>query len=169
MSKYKNEKKTLITFLYDSNMKNQKIFIEDYIANLANIYKDFIFTMMDWKDGDFIALHFDVKDNGYIHITIVDFSNDNEFAGEIRSPEQLNLILENLEKYTLKWTSQSLMQKIFTHFRIKINADEESKFNWYFGIFGFIFIIGLRCFLFARKMSRDQANFQVNPNPKKEN
>ena len=169
MGKYKNEKKTLITFLYDSNMKNQKIFIEDYIANLANIYKDFIFTMMDWKDGDFIAHHFDVKDNGYIHITIVDFSNDNEFAGEIRSPEQLNLILENLEKYTLKWTSQSLMQKIFTHFRIKINADEESKFNWYFGIFGFIFIIGLRCFLFARKMSRDQANFQVNPNPKKEN
>ena len=87
MSKYKNGKKTLITFLYDSNMKNQKIFIEDYIANLANIYKDFIFTMMDWKDGDFIALHFDVKDNGYIHITIVDFSNDNEFAGKIRSIE----------------------------------------------------------------------------------
>ena len=27
MSKYKNGKKTLITFLYDSNMKNQKIFI----------------------------------------------------------------------------------------------------------------------------------------------
>ena len=85
-------------------------------------------------------------------------SNDNEFAGEIRSVEQLTLILENLEKYTLKWTSQSLMQKIFTYFRIKINADEESKFNWYFGIFGFIFIVGLRCFLFARKMSRDQAN-----------
>ena len=169
MGKYKNDKKTLITFLYDSNMKNQKIFIEDYIANLANIYTDFIFAVMDWKDGEFIAKHFDVKDNGYIHITIVDFSNDNEFAGEIRSVEQLTLILENLEKYTLKWTSQSLMQKIFTYFRIKINADEESKFNWYFGIFGFIFIVGLRCFLFARKMSRDQANFQVNPNPKKEN
>ena len=47
MSKYKNEKKTLIAFLYNSNIKNQKIFIEDYIANLANIYKDFIFTKMD--------------------------------------------------------------------------------------------------------------------------
>ena len=87
MSKYKNGKKTLITFLYDSNMKNQKIFIEDYIANLANIYKDFIFTMMDLKDGDFIVHHFDVKDNGNIHITIFDFSNDNEFAGKIRSGE----------------------------------------------------------------------------------
>ena len=87
MSKYKNEKKTLIAFLYNSNIKNQKIFIEDYIANLANIYKDFIFTKMDWKDDDFIAHHFDVKDNSYIHITIVDFSNDNEFAGKIRSTE----------------------------------------------------------------------------------
>ena len=169
MGKYKNEKQTLITFLYDSNMKNQKIFIEENIASLANIYTDFIFTIIDWKDGDFIASHFDVKDNGYIHITIIDFSNDNEFAGEIRSVEQLSIILENLQKYTLKWTSQSLMQKIFTHFRIKINADEESRFNWYFGIFGFVFIIGLRCFLFARKMARDQANFQVNPNPKKDN
>ena len=169
MGKYKNDKKTLITFLYDSNLKNQKIFIEDYVANLANIYTDFEFTMMDWKDGDFVASHFGVKDNGYIHITIVDFSNDNEFAGEIRSNEQLVEILENLKKYTLRWTSQSLMQRIFTHFRIKINADEESRFNWYFGIFGFIFIIGLRCFLFARKMAKDQANFQVNPNPKKEN
>ena len=169
MSKYKNDKKTLITFLYDSDMKNQKIFIEDYISKVANVYTDFIITMMDWKDGDFIASHFDVKDNGYIHITIIDFSNDNEFAGEIRSNEELIEILENLKKYTLRWTSQSLMQKIFTHFRIKINADEESRFNWYFGIFGFIFIIGLRCFLFARKMARDQANFQVNPNPKKDN
>ena len=169
MGKYKNEKKTLITFLYDSTMKNQKIFIEDYVANLANIYTDFLFTMMDWKDGDFIASHFGVKDNGYIHITIVDFSNDNEYAGEIRSNEELNAILDNLQKYTIRWTSQSLMQRIFTHFRIKINADEESRFNWYFGIFGFIFIIGLRCFFFARKMARDQANFQVNPNPKKEN
>ena len=68
-------------------MKNQKIFIEDYIANLANIYKDFIFTIMNWEDGDFIAHHFDVKDNGYIYITIVDFSIDNEFAGKIRSAE----------------------------------------------------------------------------------
>ena len=169
MGKYKNDKETLITFLYDSNMKNQKIFIEEYISNLANIYTEFIFTIMDWKDGDFMATHFGVKDNGYIHITIVDFSNDNEFAGEIRSNEQLVEILENLKKYTIRWTSQSLMQKIFTHFRIKINADEESRFNWYFGIFGFIFIIGLRCFLFARKMAKDQANFQVNPNPKKEN
>ena len=169
MSKYKNDKKTLITFLYDSDMKNQKIFIEDYISKVANVYTDFIITMIDWKDGDFIASHFDVKDNGYIHITIIDFSNDNEFAGEIRSNEELIEILENLKKYTLRWTSQSLMQKIFTHFRIKINADEESRFNWYFGIFGFIFIIGLRCFLFARKMARDQANFQVNPNPKKDN
>ena len=169
MGKYKNEKKTLITFLYDSTMKNQKIFIEDYVANLANVYTDFLFTMMDWKDGDFIASHFGVKDNGYIHITIVDFSNDNEYAGEIRSNEELNVILDNLQKYTIRWTSQSLMQRIFTHFRIKINADEESRFNWYFGIFGFIFIIGLRCFFFARKMARDQANFQVNPNPKKEN
>jgi hypothetical protein len=168
MGKYKSDKKTLITLLYDSSMKNQKIFIEDYAANLANIYTDFIFTMMDWKDGDFIASHFGVKDNGYIHITIVDFSNDNEYAGEIRSSEELTAILENLQKYTLRWTSQSLMQRIFTHFRIKINADEESKFNWYFGIFGFIFIIGLRCFFFARKMAKDQANFQVNPNPKKE-
>jgi hypothetical protein len=168
MGKYKADKKTLITLLYDSSMKNQKIFIEDYAANLANIYTDFIFTMMDWKDGDFIASHFGVKDNGYIHITIVDFSNDNEYAGEIRSSEELTAILENLQKYTLRWTSQSLMQRIFTHFRIKINADEESKFNWYFGIFGFIFIIGLRCFFFARKMAKDQANFQVNPNPKKE-
>ena len=153
MSKYKNDKKTLITFLYDSDMKNQKIFIEDYISKVANVYTDFIITMMDWKDGDFIASHFDVKDNGYIHITIIDFSNDNEFAGEIRSNEELIEILENLKKYTLRWTSQSLMQKIFTHFRIKINADEESRFNWYFGIFGFIFIIGLRCFLFARKVA----------------
>ena len=169
MGKYKKDKETLITFLYDSNMKNQKIFIEEYISNLANIYTEFIFTIMDWKDGDFMASHFGVKDNGYIHITIVDFSNDNEFAGEIRSNEQLVEILENLKKYTIRWTSQSLMQRIFTHFRIKINADEESRFNWYFGIFGFIFIIGLRCFLFARKMARDQANFQVNPNPKKEN
>ena len=169
MSQYKKDKKTLITFLYDSSMKNQKIFIEEHIAKLANIYTDFVFTMMDWKDGDFLAHHFDVKDNGYIHITIVDFSNDNEYGGEVRSNEQLFEILENLKKYTIRWTSQSLMQKIFTHFRIKINADEESRFNWYFGIFGFIFIVGLRCFLFARKMARDQANFQVNPNPKKEN
>ena len=169
MGKYKNDKKTLITFLYDSTMKSQKIFVEDYIASLANAYPNFVFTMMDWKEGDFIASHFDVKDNGYIHITIVDFSNDNEFAGEVRSGEELSEILDRLDKYTLRWTSQSLMQKIFTHFRIKINADEESKFNWYFGVFGFIFIIGLRCFLFARKMARDQANFQVNPNPKKEN
>ena len=168
MGKYKSDKKTLITLLYDSSMKNQKIFIEDYAANLANIYTDFVFTMMDWKDGDFIASHFGVKDNGYIHITVVDFSNDNEYAGEIRSNEELSGILENLQKYTIKWTSQSLMQRIFTYFRMKINADEESKFNWYFGIFGFIFIIGLRCFFFARKMARDQANFQVNPNPKKE-
>jgi hypothetical protein len=169
MSQYKKEKKTLITFLYDSNMKNQKIFMEENVSKIANIYTDYIFTMMDWKDGDFIAHHFDVKDNGYIHITIVDFSNDNEFGGEVRSSEQLIEIMENLKKYTIRWTSQSLMQKVFTHFRIKINADEESRFNWYFGIFGFVFIVALRCFLFARKMARDQANFQVNPNPKKEN
>ena len=78
-------------------------------------------------------------------------------------------ILEKLEKYTLKWTSQSLTQKIFTFFRIKINTDEESKFNWYFGIIGSIIIIGLRCFFYARKFAREQANLQVNPNPKKEN
>ena len=77
MGKYKNDKETLITFLYDSTMKNQKIFIEEYISDLANIYTEFIFTIIDWKDGDFIANHFGVKDNGYIHITIVDFSNDN--------------------------------------------------------------------------------------------
>ena len=46
--------KTLIIFLYDSNLKNQKIFIEDYVANLANIDTDFEFTKMDWKEGHFI-------------------------------------------------------------------------------------------------------------------
>ena len=169
IGKYKKDRQTLITFLYDSTMKAQKIFIEEYISNLANIYTEFIFTMIDWKEGDFIANHFGISDNGYIHITIIDFSNDNEYAGEVRSGEDLTEILDRLKQYTIRWTSQSLMQRIFTHFRIKINADEESRFNWYFGIFGFIFIIGLRCFLFARKMARDQANFQVNPNPKKEN
>ena len=81
--------------------KIEKIFIEEYISNLAIIYTEFIFTIMVWKDGDFIASHFGVKDNGYIHITIVDFSNDNEFAGEIRSNEQLVEILENLKKIQL--------------------------------------------------------------------
>ena len=62
----------------------------------------------------------------------IDFSNDNEYGGEIRSKEDIEEALEQLEKYTLKWTSQSLTQKIFTFFRVKINADEESKFNWYY-------------------------------------
>ena len=135
IGKYKNDKQTLITFLYDSTMKSQKIFIEEYISNLANIYTEFIFTMIDWKEGDFIASHFGIKDNGYIHITIIDFSNDNEYGGEVRSGEELTEILERLKAYTIRWTSQSLMQRIFTHFRIKINADEESRFNWYFGVF----------------------------------
>ena len=169
MSKYKKDKKMLITFLYDPEIKAQRIFIEENVSELANHYQNYIVTIMNWKDGEFIANHFGVKDNGYIHITIVDFSNDNEYGGEIRSKEEMNEILEQLEKYTLKWTSQSLTQKIFTFFRVKINADEESKFNWYFGIIGSVIIIGMRCFFFARKMAREQANLQVNPNPKKEN
>ena len=140
MSRYKKDKKMLLTFVYDSEIKSQKIFIEEFLT-----------------------------DNGYIHIAIVDFSNENEFGGEIRSVQDIEDILEKLEKYTLKWTSQSLTQKIFTFFRIKINTDEESKFNWYFGIIGSIIIIGLRCFFYARKFAREQANLQVNPNPKKEN
>ena len=169
MSKYKKDKKMLITFLYDSEIKSQKIFVEDNIAKLANYYPNYVFTIINWKDGDFIAKHFDLKDNGYIHIAIVDFSNENEFGGEIRSLQDIEIILDKLEKYTLKWTSQSLTQKLFTFFRIKINSDEESKFNWYFGIIGSIIIIGLRCFFYARKFVREQANLQVNPNPKKEN
>ena len=169
MTKYKKDKKILITFLYDSEIKSQRIFIEEHVSKLADKYPKYIFTITNWKDGDFIANHFGVKDNGYIHITIVDFSNDNEYGGEIRSKEEMEVILEQLDTYMLKWTSQTLTQKIFTYFRIKINADEESKFNWYFGIIGSIFIIGLRCFFFARKMAREQANLQVNPNPKKEN
>ena len=169
MSKYKKDKKMLITFLYDSEIKSQKIFVEDNIAKLANYYPSYVFTIINWKDGDFIAKHFDLKDNGYIHIAIVDFSNENEFGGEIRSLQDIEIILDKLEKYTLKWTSQSLTQKLFTFFRIKINSDEESKFNWYFGIIGSIIIIGLRCFFYARKFVREQANLQVNPNPKKEN
>ena len=86
----------------------------------------------------------------------MDFSNDNEYGGEIRSKEELKEIFEQLDKYTLNWTSQSLMQKIFTFFRIKINSDEESRFNWYFGIIGSIIIIGLRCFFFAKKYAREQ-------------
>ena len=169
MSKYKKDKRMLITFLYDSEIKSQRIFLEENAAKLANIYPNYIFTIVNWKDGDFIAKHFGVNDNGYIHIAIVDFSNDNEYGGEIRSNEELIQIIEQLEKYTLKWTSQSITQKIFTFFRIKINSDEESKFNWYFGIIGSIIIIGLRCFFFARKFAKEQANLQVNPNPKKEN
>ncbi len=169
MSRYKKDKKMLLTFVYDSEIKSQKIFIEENISKLANYYPQYIFTAINWKDGDFIAKHFDLTDNGYIHIAIVDFSNENEFGGEIRSVQDIEDILEKLEKYTLKWTSQSLTQKIFTFFRIKINTDEESKFNWYFGIIGSIIIIGLRCFFYARKFAREQANLQVNPNPKKEN
>ena len=168
-SKYKNDKRMLITFLYDSEIKSQKIFLEEHASKLADNYPNYIFTITNWKDGDFIANHFGLKDNGYIHMAIIDFSNDNEFGGEIRSKEDMILILEQLEKYTLKWTSQSLTQKIFTFFRIKINADEESKFNWYFGIIGSVFIVGLRCFFYARKFAREQANLQVNPNPKKDN
>jgi len=169
MTTYKKEKKTLITFIYDSEIKSQRIFIEEHVSNIANDYPNYVITITDWKEGDFIARHFGVKDNGYIHITIVDFSNDNEYGGEIRSKEELKEIFEQLDKYTLNWTSQSLMQKIFTFFRIKINSDEESRFNWYFGIIGSIIIIGLRCFFFAKKFAREQANLQVNPNPKKEN
>ena len=169
MTTYKKEKKTLITFLYDSEIKSQRIFIEEHVAHIANNYPNYIISIMDWKDGEFIARHFGVKDNGYIHITIVDFSNDNEYGGEIRSKEDMIEIFEQLDKYTLNWTSQTIMQKIFTYFRIKINSDEESKFNWYFGIIGSVIIIGLRCFFFAKKFAREQANLQVNPNPKKEN
>ena len=169
MTKYKQDKRMLLTFLYDPEIKSQRIFIEENVARLANNYPNYIFTIMNWKDGSFIADHFGVSDNGYIHVCIVDFSNDNEYGGEIRSNEEMIEIIDQLEKYTLKWTSQSLTQKIFTYFRIKINADEESKFNWYFGIIGSVIIIGMRCFFFARKMARDQANLQVNPNPKKDN
>ena len=169
MSSYKKQKKTFITFLYDSDIKSQRIFIEEQVTKIANNYPNYIISISDWKEGDFIARHFGVKDNGYIHITIVDFSNDNEYGGEIRSKEDIELIFEQLDKYTLNWTSQTLVQKIFTYFRIKINSDEESRFNWYFGIIGSIIIIGLRCFFFAKKFAREQANLQVNPNPKKEN
>ena len=169
MTKYQKDKRILITFLYDPEIKSQRIFVEEHIAQLANKYPKYVITITNWKDGDFIANHFGVKDNGYIHITIIDFSNDNEYGGEIKSKEEMEQILEQLETYMIKWTSQTLTQKIFTYFRIKINADEESKFNWYFGIIGSVFIIGLRCFFFARKMAREQANLQVNPNPKKEN
>jgi len=151
MTKYKKDKRMLITFIYDSEIKSQRIFIEEQVSKIADNYPNYVFTIVNWKDGDFIANHFGLKDNGYIHITIIDFSNDNEYGGEIRSNEELIQIIEQLEKYTLKWTSQSITQKIFTFFRIKINSDEESKFNWYFGIIGSIIIIGLRCFFFARK------------------
>ena len=169
MTKYKKDKRMLITFIYDSEIKSQRIFIEEQVSKIADNYPNYVFTIVNWKDGDFIANHIGIKDNGYIHIAIIDFSNDNEYGGEIRSKEDIEETLEQLEKYTLKWTSQSITQKIFTYFRIKINADEESKFNWYFGIIGSIIIIGLRCFFFARKMAKEQANLQVNPNPKKEN
>ena len=72
MGKYKNDKETLITFLYDSTMKNQKIFIEEYISDLANIYTEFIFTIIDWKDGDFIANHLELKTMGiYILLLLI--------------------------------------------------------------------------------------------------
>ncbi|MBQ2176635.1 MAG: hypothetical protein II453_16790, partial [Alphaproteobacteria bacterium] len=94
MSKYKKDKKMLITFLYDPEIKSQKIFVEDNIAKLANYYPSYVFTIINWKDGDFIAKHFDLKDNGYIHIAIVDFSNENEFGGEIRSLQDIEIILD---------------------------------------------------------------------------
>lgn len=169
MNYYKAQKKTIITFLYDPNLKVQKNFMEEHVANFANLYPEYEFGMMEWEDGKFIADHFGATDTGYPQINIVDFSNDNEFTAPVKSGQELNQILLDLKKYTLRWTSQSLMQKIFTIFRIKVNRDEETRFNYYFGIFGFIFIVGLRCFFFARKMNRDQMNFQVNPNPKKTN
>ena len=95
MSKYKKDKRMLITFLYDSEIKSQRIFLEENAAKLANIYPNYIFTIVNWKDGDFIAKHFGVNDNGYIHIAIVDFSNDNEYGGEIRSNEEL---MQNIEQ-----------------------------------------------------------------------
>ena len=70
MSKYKKDKRMLITFLYDSEIKSQRIFLEENAAKLANIYPNYIFTIVNWKDGDFIAKHFGVNDNGYIHIAM---------------------------------------------------------------------------------------------------
>lgn len=169
MNTYKTNKKTVITFLYDPNLKSHKNFIEEHVTYYANLYSEYEFGLMDWKDGQFIAEHFGATDTGYPQITIVDFSNDNEFTAAVKNKDELEEIFVDLKKYTLKWTSQSLMQKIFTFFRIKMNRDEETRFNYFFGIFGFIFIVTLRCFLFARKMSKDQMNFQVNPNPKKTN
>ena len=48
---------------------------------------------------------------------------------KIKSKEEMEQILEQLETYMIKWTSQTLTQKIFTYFRIKINADVNGAFQ----------------------------------------
>lgn len=169
MSEYKKEQKMLLLFVYDPKLKTHKNFIENSISIKANEYPQWEFNIMEWEEAKFITDHFGVKDIGYIQIIIMDFSNENEFTDIIKDEKDLDNVLEKLNKYTLKWTSQSLMQRIFTFFRIKMNKDEETKFNFRFGVIGFILFVALRCFLFAKKMARDQANLQVNPNPKKTN
>ena len=77
MTKYKKDKRMLITFIYDSEIKSQRIFIEEQVSKIADNYPNYVFTIVNWKDGDFIANHLGIKDNGYIHIAIIDFLFDN--------------------------------------------------------------------------------------------
>ena len=164
---YKVNKKLVVIFIYDKNLKAHRKFIEEVAAPLANLYKEYVVSMTNWENGQLIIQHFNVEKSGYPQIVIFDFSNENEYQGTVKDYSEANELFLNLKKYTLNWTKQSLTQRIFSYFRIKLNKDEETRFNFWFGVVGIFLFIGFRCHLFFKKMEKEQTNWEVNPHPKK--
>lgn len=163
MKDYQKNEEIVFFFVISNEKKSHLNYIENVVSEISNKFK-LNFVFLNWKNFSFIVDHFNLKDDGNIQLLIFDFGNENTFISKLNENENgkdLEKIINDLINKNLIWTSQNLSEKIFNFFHLNLTKSQTEKIYFNFGIFGFVFLIILRCYLVnKRRLKEPQFKYQ---------
>ena len=161
MKNYQKNEEIVFFFVISKEKKSHLNYIENVVSEFSNKFK-LNFVYLNWKNFSFIVDHFNLKDDGNIQLLIFDFGNENTFITKLNENENgndLEKIINDLINKNLIWTSQNLSEKILNIFHLNLTKSQQEKIYFNFGIFGFVFLIILRCYL-VNKNRLKEPNFK---------
>ena len=92
---------------------------------------------------------------------------ENTYISELEGKD-FSEIMESLVNRTIEWTYQSWFQKLLSLFKLNLNKTEQNRLYFVISTMGFVLLVILRCYLYSKKVKKENANFAVNDKKKKD-
>lgn len=164
---YDKEGITLVSIIISKEKRKHFKYLQKKIANVANKYPQYTFTYADWEDDKYFIKHYGLENDGKIKIIIYDFMTENTYISDLEGKD-FSEIMESLVNRTIEWTYQSWFQKLLSLFKLNLNKTEQNRLYFVISTMGFVLLVILRCYLYSKKVKKENANFAVNDKKKKD-